>query len=190
MPSTVLYFAYGSNLCSARLSTRVPTARFMAVGYVAGRRLPFTPGLIPSQRHTIARNIATTFEQQLLSSREIHAYLTGDEVRRKVAAKVDQILVGLGPLAAMAQGFKPVIVEKIVQSIDEMAEEAVAEGSDLDVATRIQERIDEMEIARLEELILGFSRTQFRHITFFGGVLGLLIGLVQALLSHALGPGL
>ena len=44
-----------------------------------------------------------------------------------------------------------------------------------------------MDIAHLEELILGFSRRQFRHITFFGGVLGALIGLVQAALNLTLG---
>lgn len=153
---------------------------------IAGRRLPFTPGLIPAQRHTIAQNIAETFEEKLLSTREIHAFFTGEEVRAKVSAKVDQILEGLGPLAAMARGFKPLIVDKLLKGIEEMAEEAVAEGSGFDVKRRIVERIDGMEIAHLEELILGFSRKQFRHITLAGGVLGFAIGLVQAGLSHVL----
>lgn len=153
-------------------------------------RVPFTPGLIPAQRHVIAGNIAETFEEKLLSTREIHEFFTGDLVRDKVSSKVDQMVEGLGPLGAMAQGFKPLIVEKLLSGIEEMAEEAVTDGSSFDVKQRIVDRIDSMEIAHLEELILGFSRKQFRHITFFGGVLGFLIGLVQAGLSFGLRGGI
>jgi gamma-glutamylcyclotransferase len=37
----VLYFAYGSNLCTARMKRRVPGARVVGTGYVEGRRLVF-----------------------------------------------------------------------------------------------------------------------------------------------------
>jgi len=147
---------------------------------VAGMRVPFTPGLIPSQRGTIARNIAETFEQQLLSGQEIHAALTGDRARSAVESKVSEMLAGLGPMGAMAQGLRPRIVEKIFEGVEEMARDFVEEGGELDVGRRVRARIDAMDIAHLEELVLGFSRTQFRHITFFGGVLGALIGIVQA----------
>jgi uncharacterized membrane protein YheB (UPF0754 family) len=152
-------------------------------------RVPFTPGLIPAQRHVIANNIAETFEAKLLSTREIHAFFTGEIVRAKVSSKVDQMVVGLGPLGAMANSFKPMIVEKLLHGIEEMAEEAVSDGSSFDVKQRIVDRIDSMEIAHLEDLILGFSRKQFRHITFFGGVLGFLIGMVQAGLSYGFRGG-
>lgn len=146
----------------------------------AGWRLPFTPGVIPSQRGIIASNIATTFEAQLLSSREIHAVLTGPRAQTLVRSKVDEMLVSLGPMAAMAEPMKPLIVQKILTGMEEMATEFIAEGGELDIGRRIEDRINAMDIAHLEELILGFSRRQFRHITFFGGVLGALIGLVQA----------
>lgn len=149
-------------------------------------RLPFTPGLIPAQRETIAHNIAETFETKLLSTREIHAFFTGEEVRRKVERKVEEMLRSLGPLAAMVQGFKPMIVEKLLHGLEEMAEEAIEQDGGFDVARRIETRINEMDVAALEELILGFSRKQFRYITLFGGVLGFVIGLLQAILSVAL----
>jgi uncharacterized membrane protein YheB (UPF0754 family) len=149
-------------------------------------RLPFTPGLIPAQRETIARNIAETFETKLLSTREIHSFFTGEDVRRKVEGKVGEMLRSLGPLASMAQGFKPMIVEKLLRGLEEMAEEAIEQDGGFDVARRIENRINEMDIAALEELILGFSRKQFHYITLFGGVLGFVIGLLQAILSVAL----
>lgn len=153
---------------------------------VFGRRLWFTPGVIPAQRHVIARNIATTFEDRLFGGQEIHSALTGPRSRRLVEGKVDELLQSLGPLALMAQGFKPVIVQKVLDGIEEMAVDLVTPGGELDIRQRIEEKIDAMDIARLEELILGFSRKQFQHITFFGGVLGFLIGCAQAALHLVL----
>jgi uncharacterized membrane protein YheB (UPF0754 family) len=136
--------------------------------------------VIPAQRHVIARNIATTFEEQLLGGDEIHAALTGPRARGLIQARVDEMLGSLGPLAMMAEGFKPMIVDKVIRGIEDMAVDLVTPGGELDIRQRVEEKINEMDIARLEELILGFSRKQFQHITFFGGVLGFLIGCVQA----------
>jgi uncharacterized membrane protein YheB (UPF0754 family) len=154
---------------------------------VFGQRLWFTPGVIPAQRRVIASNIATTFEDQLLGGDEIHAALTGPGVTTLVEGKVDELLASLGGMAMLAQGLKPMIVEKVIQGIEEMALDLVTPGGELDIRQRVEERINEMDIARLEELILGFSRRQFQHITFFGGVLGFLIGCVQAGLHLYLG---
>lgn len=152
-----------------------------------GLRLPFTPGVIPSQRHVIATNIATTFEAQLLSGAEIHAVLTGERARTTVDRKVQEMLDQFGPWAAMAKPMKPIIVQKILEGVEELALDLVGEGGELDVGRLLEDKINAMDIALLEELILGFSRKQFRHITFFGGVLGALIGLVQAFLVLLLG---
>ena len=154
--------------------------------YVWGWRLPFTPGVIPSQRKVIAHNIAETFEQQLLSGKEIHSFLTGATAHRTVEHKVDELLAGLGPLAAMAAGLKPTIVDKILEGVEQMANDAISHKGELNIGERIEDRINAMDVATLEELILGFSRRQFRHITFFGGVLGALIGLAQATVATLL----
>ena len=149
---------------------------------VFGWRMWFTPGVIPAQRKVIASNIAETFEEQLLGGDEIHAALTGSRATGLVEAKVDELLQSLGQLAMMAQGFKPLIVEKVLAGVEDMAMDLVTPGGELDIRRRIEDKINEMDIARLEELILGFSRKQFQHITFFGGVLGFLIGALQAVL--------
>lgn len=154
---------------------------------VAGVRLPLTPGVIPRERHTIARNIAETFETQLFSGEEIHRVLTGERTHAVVEQKVDELLAGLGPFASMAQGMKPQVVAKVLAAVEEMADEAIRSGGELDIGQRIEQKIDAMELARLEALVLGFSDRHFRHITWFGGLLGALIGLAQAGLSQLLG---
>ena len=142
--------------------------------------------MIPSQRHQIAHNIATTFEEQLLGGDEIHRALTGERARTIVSDKVQEMLDQFGPMASMVQSMKPMIVQKILEGVEDMAVELVTEGGELDVGKRLEDKINAMDVAVLEELILGFSRKQFRHITFFGGVLGALIGIVQAVLAQVL----
>jgi len=150
-------------------------------------RLPLTPGVIPAQRHVIAKNIAETFEQQLFHGDELHAFLTGPKAQATVDEKVEDLLAGLGPMGAMARGFKPIIVEKILLGMEEMATTAISQGGEFDIGKRIEDKINSMDIGQMEILILGFSSKQFKHITFFGGVLGFAIGLIQAFLSGWIG---
>lgn len=145
-------------------------------------RLPFTPGVIPSQRDAIARNIARTFETNLLSGADIHALITGETAKQALADRVEEMFRRLGPFSAMLSGLKASIVDRLLGAIEDTATEALADGGNLDISQRIEERINAMDVARLEQLILGFSTRQFRHITMFGGVLGALIGLTQALI--------
>ncbi len=150
--------------------------------------LPFTPGVIPRQRHTIAENIAKTFEKNLLSGDEIHKVITGNNVKRILHKKIKEFIESkLGMFSGMLEDMIPDIVYKIISGIEEMADQAIASGGELNIASKIETKINDMDVKKLEELILGFSKKQFKHITFFGGILGFLIGLVQATISLALG---
>jgi uncharacterized membrane protein YheB (UPF0754 family) len=150
--------------------------------YIFKIRIPMTPGVIPAQRKQIASNIAETFEKHLLSSNEIHEALTSEKSNAIINEKIDETLKSLGPLAMMAIPFKSKIVDKLITGMSAVAEQAINSG-DLDIRKKIEDKINEMPLETLEELILGFSRKQFKHITIFGGILGAAIGLVQALLS-------
>lgn len=153
--------------------------------YIGKFKLPLTPGVIPSQRERIAQNIAETFEKHLLSGDEIHEAVVSDKSRGIIEKKVDEMFSSLGPLAMMVGGFKTKIVDKIIDGIDEVARQGI-EGGDLNIKQRIEDKINEMPVQQLEDLILGFSRKQFRHITIFGALLGGMIGLIQAFLAPVL----
>lgn len=148
-----------------------------------GIRVPFTPGVIPAQRQAIAKNIAETFEKNLLSGAEIRTIITGDDVRVIVSRKVDEMFESLGPMAVMFASMKSKVVDKIIFGLEEVADNAIASGGSLHVGEKIEKKINAMDIKMLEELVLGVSKKQFQHITFFGGVLGFLIGIVQATIA-------
>ena len=152
--------------------------------YFLGIKLPFTPGVIPSQREIIAQNIAETFEKNLLNGSEIHEVITGDKVRGSLDAKVEEFMSEhLGAMGAMFSGYKPIIVDKILEGIEEIATNSIANGGDLNIGEKIEKKINEMDIEHLEQLVLGFSKKQFKHITLFGGILGFMIGIVQAFIT-------
>ena len=253
--------------------------------YFLGLKLPFTPGVIPSQREVIAGNIAETFEKHLLSGQEIHDMLTSKDMHEALESQVaeglkqelpkilsepqlinkasqiihgavlstaeekivafsqkrgreladniiDDALQSLGSMVAMmASPFKGKIVDKVLQGIDQFIQETLIELKDdstrelisqslekelkalkteeiaqslapkvsqmiidglskaiqqalsdghLDIRKKIEKRINELDIKQLEEIILGFSKEQFRYITLFGAILGAIIGLIQA----------
>ena len=153
--------------------------------YIGKIKLPLTPGVIPSQRERIAENIAETFEKHLLSGDEIHEAVVSDKSRKIIEVKVDEFFSSLGPMAMMLGSFKTKIVDKIIDGIDEVAREGINSG-ELNIKQRIEDKINEMPVQQLEDLILGFSRKQFRHITLFGALLGGMIGLIQALITPML----
>ena len=46
----------------------------------------------------------------------------------------------------------------------------------------VKEQVDSFPVSRLEEIVLGISKREFKMITILGGVLGGLIGIIQGLI--------
>ena len=61
-----------------------------------GRRVPFTPGILPKERHVLADSIGRMVEQELLTSEVLRERLARPEVREKIrdtlGAYTDQML--------------------------------------------------------------------------------------------------
>lgn len=157
---------------------------------IGGLRVPLTPGLIPRERQQIALAIADTFTEHVLDSDQVADLLLTDRVRAelkdKVAGLLDQLGGLLGATSAMLSMAKGMAGEVLLREIDALARSAGPDGDH--IRARIRERIDALDVAKLEALVLGFSRKQFRAITWFGVLLGGLIGAAQVLLMHFLPP--
>ncbi|MDF1644170.1 MAG: DUF445 family protein [Pseudomonadales bacterium] len=155
-----------------------------AARYIGKLRVPFTPGLIPRERHHISESIADTFVAHVFSNNDVAELFLTDSVKEQLKTKVDELLGQLGSLLkindAMLGMAKTMAGNYMITEIGKIAEH-VGDDSD-EIKQRIQEKIDELDVATLEELVMGFSRKQFRHITWFGALLGFMIGVVQVLL--------
>ncbi|WP_449403828.1 DUF445 family protein [Exiguobacterium artemiae] len=86
----------------------------------------------------------------------------------------------LQPLEArISQEMVPMLSKQVVVRLVEQVERIMAT---LDLETIVREEVDLLDTAYLEEIVLSISRREFRAITWLGGLLGGLIGMIQAIL--------
>jgi len=72
------------------------------------------------------------------------------------------------------------LAEKAVSTLDENIEGAL---SSVDVKALVSDRINSLDMIRVEKIILDVMAGQLKWINFFGGVLGAMIGFSQVFLS-------
>ncbi|MGE6554332.1 DUF445 family protein [Exiguobacterium artemiae] len=79
----------------------------------------------------------------------------------------------------ISQEMVPMLSKQVVVRLIEQVERIMAT---LDLETIVREEVDLLDTAYLEEIVLSISRREFRAITWLGGLLGGLIGMIQAIL--------
>ena len=158
-------------------------------------RVPLTNfhiiGLIPKRRLDIARNIGQTVHNELISMDEIGERLLTDEnrawmtaeIKGKIASVIDDKMSILpSGLKMMAMGMLGDVVDReIAVFIDEKSGELVKKaGENVNIGEMVEEKINQFELEKIEEIILSVAKSELKHIEVLGGVLGAAIGLFQA----------
>lgn len=107
------------------------------------------------------------------------------KIRPVIAGELVQLETGtIGSLARQV----PLEQQQIAHLVDVFYDKCVA-GSiekiveDIDVASIIEEKIKDMEIEKLEELILSVMKKELNAIVNLGALIGLVIGLLNLLIS-------
>jgi uncharacterized membrane protein YheB (UPF0754 family) len=156
-------------------------------------------GLVPRRQREIAASLGKMIERDLLSHSDIQEALKSKETTEEAAAflneQVDQFVQRLasqnpmigaflqGPLleqvkgllgAQMAERF-PVFMERVVERL---------EGR-LDIKAIVQSKVEAFDLTKLESGIYEVKAREHKTIELLGGVLGLLIGLIQVAIMVA-----
>lgn len=149
-------------------------------------------GVLPRHRQEIAATVGRVVEQELLNADHILERLSREGVQERVlavvAAAVEQELaLRLGRfLPPAVAGAVSVLLRRVARrqaaSFYVLTADRLVEvlRSDLDVAAMVRERLEGLDMEDIERLVLQVGRRELRHIEWLGGVLGFLIGLVQA----------
>ncbi|WHX79622.1 DUF445 family protein [Priestia flexa] len=86
----------------------------------------------------------------------------------------------VAPAHSYVQKVVPVVVEKagdfLVERIDSLM-------SQLKLEDIVREQVESFSVERIEELILGISKREFKMITYLGALLGGIIGVVQGVIA-------
>ena len=73
------------------------------------------------------------------------------------------------------------IFDKLVSAVDGQIENIL---SSINIKTVVSERIDSLDMIRVERIVLDVMSDQFKWINIFGGILGFLIGLFQSVFAR------
>lgn len=155
-------------------------------------------GLIPKRRAEIAMSIGETVATELISVEELMDKLIEDSDKSALIALAKERIVAMAEenMPAMVPTmFKGMIINYVAEAVDKNAESVMNELSEtlvhqaaekIDIANMVKEKIDQFDLLELEALIFAISSKELKHIEILGGVLGVLIGLIQGLIAVAI----
>ncbi len=134
-----------------------------------GWRLPLTPGVIPRNHEALAANIGAVVGRELLSEDAIRNYLDDPEFR---SALEHLMRVNFIPNRRLRERLYRLVVDKMVKFRNE-----------IEVDKRIEDRVKQYDVNDMEGMILRVTQQHLRWISWFGALLGALIGCLQLVLN-------
>jgi uncharacterized membrane protein YheB (UPF0754 family) len=153
-------------------------------------------GLIPRRRLEIAASIGEVVDRELVSIEEIVLGLAAEKNRGEIIETIKQRVEEIikSRLPALVPGYiKDLIVDfvnDIVESqandvINELAEKITQKAArELNLRRMIEDKINQFDLGKLEDIILSVADKELRHIEYLGAVIGFLIGLAQAFVVY------
>jgi len=96
------------------------------------------------------------------------------------------------PLGQALAPLEDGVVDRLIPKVVEVAKDMLSDKleqilSKMKLQEIVRQQVDSFEVARLEELVLGISRREFKMITYLGALLGGIIGFFQGMLVILMG---
>ncbi|WP_434402144.1 DUF445 family protein [Planococcus sp. 11815] len=106
----------------------------------------------------------------------------------RISARLDASLAETWPrgLEWTSVNITPLITDFAFEMGEQKLEETILK---IDMENMVRQQVDSLPLSRLEELVLGISRREFKMITVLGAFLGGFIGILQGLLVTVLNLG-
>ena len=144
-------------------------------------KIPFTPGLIPARIERLAQEVSGTIRDHFISGADVKDILKelalGEILTTEIKKRMHRSIV-LSPFTSLLDhGYIQGSVHKALERIIERLEDEAVGGK---IEAFIHERIiKEFNPRKIEGVILKVSKKELKYITYLGGILGGIIGLVQ-----------
>lgn len=151
-------------------------------------------GLIPKRKNEIAKAVGETVEVELLSLDDLLDKFRKDmdieSIKNTLRIKIKQVVKEKLP-SIIPTTFKNMILTYIDDFIDSNGEDFINELTDdlisktkdsISISSLVEEKINSYDMLKIENIVLSIADKELKHIEILGGVLGLIIGLVQGVL--------
>ncbi|MEE2948013.1 MAG: DUF445 family protein [Verrucomicrobiota bacterium] len=151
-------------------------------------------GVFPKRQQALAEKLGQLVARELFSMEDVRQHLQGAEfiehVTKVIGEKVEDFLQNnlseAIPMASMFLGsdmvdkIKHSLVDCLARAVPELGEMFIGHlEKNMDVELVVREKVAAFSSDKLEEMLLGIMRREFRFIEGVGAVLGFVIGLVQ-----------
>lgn len=155
-------------------------------------------GIFPKNQKKVAENIGRMVADELLSSKDLKEKLNNPEnilsIKELVEVKIDYYLnvtfPKTYPITAALVGdkrrtkFKETVMAEVDESVPAMIDNYMANIEEkFNVEHIIQEKVNNLSPARLEELIMKLLSKEFKFIEYIGAVIGFIIGWIQVFMA-------
>lgn len=133
--------------------------------YLLGRRLPFTPGVIPRGQGRLARAIGRTVETQLLTPEYLKEKLLSEEAQASFREKLEAHRV-------KCARSEVTVSETAAAAISPEKTEQIVEKAKQDVIAFLNEKVESMELGRrIVALVMDTAREKLAE-SMFGMMIG------------------
>ncbi|MCR1951571.1 MULTISPECIES: DUF445 family protein [unclassified Clostridium] len=150
-------------------------------------------GLIPKRKNEIAANIGEVISNELLSIDDIldqalsssngenfNSYII-DKIKNIINEKLNIIPM---PFRMMASPYIDDILNKEVpNAVDEISVDLLDKAKEnVNIQEIVEEKINQLDLEKLEDIIISVAKKELKHIEILGLVLGAIIGVLQGVL--------
>lgn len=153
-------------------------------------------GLVPKRQKEIARSVGEAVARDLISHDDVTRVLKTPETKSKIRDEIEQEIDGFlagfaeqNPMVAMfLQGenltkIKGILTQQLEDRTPRLIEHVITAVEErVDFQEIVESKVASLELERLENLIHRVASRELRTIELLGGVLGLLVGIVQLLI--------
>ncbi|MGD9697567.1 DUF445 domain-containing protein [Acinetobacter sp.] len=164
------FIGFITNLIAIRMLFRP-----MRTHYLFGFRIPFTPGLIPKEKHKLGQRVGESMTQ-LLNPKILKEHLSKPEILNKIYGEYDSIIDQNVLIRYLPDTLRFWIFEHLAFLLFDKLP-WLLESADLGGA--ISQAIVNYSNEELEALVLAVARRELKSITWLGAGLGAFIGLLQ-----------
>lgn len=151
-------------------------------------------GMIPKRKSEIAATIGQIISEQFLSIDEIIDGIITDEdkdniinyIKLKIKLILDEKMTLIpGTIKLLVQNYiSDIIEDEIKSSIDELSKEIIIKANNrINIEEIVKNKINELDLYELEEIILTIVKNELRHIEILGLILGFFIGIIQGIIT-------
>jgi len=141
-------------------------------------RIPFTPGLIPKEKERLAQSIGDSVTY-LMRPSQLRTHLTKPGILVQIHEAVDKMFDEYPILNLLPDRIRLMIFYRFMILVLERIPDLV---NRLDVPGIVSNSVREFSNQELEDMIVSITNRELQGITWFGAVLGCLIGIVQVLI--------